>query len=62
MQEQNIANILLYDMMPKQKPAGLDIDNLIISEIVEGWNKNIYVIPKRSLKFQKCQHKKYDFM
>lgn len=62
MQEQNIANILLYDMMPKQKPAGLDIDNLIISEIVEGWNKNIYVIPKHSLKFQKCRHKKYDFM
>ncbi len=62
MQEQTIANIILSDILNKNVSAKSNTDNKVISEVVESWNKNIYIIPKQSLKFQKRRAKKYDFM
>ena len=62
MPKQNIANILLYGMAQKQAPAEFGIDDRIISEVVEGWNQNMYIFPKPSLKLLPRQPKKYDLM
>lgn len=62
MPKQNIANILLYDMAQKYAPSEFGTDSRVISEVVEGWNKNVYVYPKYSIKFQKRRQKKYDLM
>lgn len=62
MSKQNIANILLYGMAQKQAPSEFGIDDRIISEVVEGWNQNMYIFPQSGLKFWSRQSKKYDLM
>ncbi len=62
MLKQDIANILLYDIAQKYTPSEFGVDNRIISEMVEGWNKNMYVFPKHNFKFAKRSPQKYDFM
>lgn len=62
MQEQDIANILLYDMAQRRVPLELGVDRRLISEMVEGWNQNKYVFPQYNLRLQKRHNKKYDLM
>lgn len=62
MQKQNIANILLYNMTSEYAPTELGADKRIISEIVDGWNQNIYVYPKYSIKLNPHRTKKYNLM
>ena len=62
MQKQSIANILLYDMAQKHTPAEFGVDDRIISEVVEGWNRHIYIFPQNGIRLQKNLRKKYDLM
>jgi len=39
-----------------------EISRGIISELVEGWNKNIYVIPNQALHLYSEKTKKYLYM
>ncbi len=62
MPKQSIANILLYDMTQKHAPAEFVVDDRIISEVVEGWNRHIYFFPQNGIRLQKKRQKKYDLM
>ncbi len=62
MQKQNIANILLYGMAQQHTPAEFGADERIISEMVEGWNQNVYIFPHYGIKLQKNRQKKYHLM
>lgn len=62
MQKQSIANILLYGMAQKYTPAEFGADESIISEVVESWNRHIYIFPQNGIRLQKNRRKKYDLM
>lgn len=62
MQKQSIANILLYGMAQQHTPAEFGIDDRIISAMVEGWNENVYVFPRQSIRLQKKRQKQYKLM
>lgn len=51
MYNDNIANFILYDMAKSKPFHNYGVDSNIISEVVEGWNRQIYVFPKQSLIF-----------
>jgi len=62
MRQQNIANIILYDVTKRRSPQELEINSNLISEVVEGWNRDIYVFPSQSVRFQKNNRHKYVLM
>ncbi len=62
MPKQSIANILLYGMAQQHTPAEFGVDDRIISEVVEGWNRHIYIFPQNGIRLQKNRQKKYDLM
>lgn len=62
MRRQDIANIILYDVAKRHLPQELEINSKLISEVVEGWNRDIYVIPSQSVRFQKNNRHKYVLM
>ena len=51
MHKQNIADFILYDINRNHVKNGFGVDSQIISEVVEGWNRNIYVTPAERIKF-----------
>jgi len=51
MHKQNIADFILYDMSKNHIKSGFGVNTGIISEVVEGWNRNVYVTPQSGLKF-----------
>ncbi len=51
MHKQNIADFILYDMNKNHIPGGFGVNSGLISEVVEGWNRNIYITPAESIKF-----------
>lgn len=62
MRQQNIANIILYDVAKRYSPQETGVDSSLISEVVEGWNQNIYVVPAQSVRFLKNKPPKYVLM
>ena len=56
MHKQNIADFILYDMSRNHVKNGFGVNVGIISEVVEGWNRNIYVTPSESVKFYHNQN------
>jgi hypothetical protein len=63
MQNTQIANYILFDLEQKRKiPLGFDVSSQIISELVDGWNKNVYVVPNQAIKLCRREIKKYTLM
>ena len=62
MQQKNIADYILYDIAKKRMQSGLGITSEIISEVVEGWNSNIYVVPTKNTQFENLPHPKINLM
>lgn len=62
MKQQNIANVILYDISKRRTSAEAIINTGLISEVVEGWNQNIYIIPPQSLRLHKPPTAKYILM
>lgn len=62
MQQQNIMNVLLYDMSQRRAPQEIITTNNIINEVVEGWNQNKYVFPQYQIKFKQHRPKTYRIM
>ena len=63
MQNTQIANYILFDLEQKHKlPLNFDVSSQVISEVVEGWNQNIYVVPKKAVKIFHEDTKKYVLM
>ena len=63
MKTHTFANIIIHDLSSKSRlHDNFEISRGIISELVEGWNKNIYVIPNQALHLYSEKTKKYLYM
>lgn len=63
MQENRIANYIVLDLERQHKvPYSHTHNSRIISDIVDGWDKKIYIIPQDVLNFQHKKQKKYTIM
>lgn len=51
MHKQNIADFILYDMAQNRTQDGSGAGSGLISDIVEGWDRNIYVTPPDNIRF-----------
>jgi len=60
--KQNIAHYIINDLSRNRVQEGFGINTGVISEIVEGWNRNIYVEPSHSLKVNRQRPEKYILM
>lgn len=63
MQDNNIANYIVYDLSKKiYMPSEMPVNRRIISRVVDGWNEKIYVIPDEAMRLQRRKNKKYTLM
>lgn len=62
MVEQNIMNVLLYDISQSRTADEIYLNNQIISELVDGWNQQKYVFPRKKIKFDSVKNNKYRLM
>lgn len=60
--KQNIAQYIINDLSRNRVPEGFGVNSSVISEVVEGWNQNIYVEPNHTLKINRTQPQKYILM
>lgn len=51
MHKQNIADFILYDICKSHNQGAWGINSGIISEVVERWNRDIYVAPHTQVRF-----------
>ncbi|MBP5215208.1 MAG: hypothetical protein J6039_01465 [Alphaproteobacteria bacterium] len=62
MQQRNVADFIFYDLYRKRSTGNFVSDSIGISELIEGWNRDIYVLPKGNIKMQDKKGKRYIFM
>lgn len=62
MQQQNIMNLILYDMSQRRAPQEIVPTDNIIGEIIDGWAQNKYVFPQHQIKFKQRRQKTYRLM
>ncbi len=62
MQQQNIMNVLLGDLMRPRLSDEITLNTKIISELVDGWDRQKYVFPTEKINFRHKQSKKYRLM
>lgn len=63
MQDSRIANYIVFDLEQQHKmPYNYQMNKRIISSVVEGWDKKIYVVPQRALDLWHKERKKYTLM
>ena len=63
MPNNNIANYIVADLQRQHKvPYNYTLNRRIISEVVEGWNQKIYVVPARAVNLWHKENKKYELM
>ena len=53
MYKQNIANFILYNLAHTDIYQGVNVNKGLISEVVEGWNQQIYITPNQPIKINK---------
>lgn len=52
MHKQSIADYILYNMNESRINNGFGINTSIISDVVEGWNRKIYITPNDGAKLR----------
>ncbi|MBR1825438.1 MAG: hypothetical protein IJ770_02520 [Alphaproteobacteria bacterium] len=62
MSQQNIMNVLLYDISQSRTTDKIYLDTHIISALVDGWNQQKYVFPHDKIKFKRDVNTKYRLM
>ncbi len=63
MKTHTFANVIIQDLSSQSHlHDNFEISRGIISELVEGWNKNLYVIPNQALNLYSEKTKKYLYM
>lgn len=60
--KQNIAHYIINDLSRSRMPEEISVNSSVISEIVEGWNRNIYVEPNHRVKINRQRPEKYILM
>ena len=59
----NVANYIIQDLSCKNRvPNGYGFNSGVISDVVEGWNQKIYIVPNQALKINHNEPEKYIFM
>ena len=58
MYKQNIANFILYNLAHTDMYQGANINKGLISDVVEGGNREIYVTPNQPIRVNKNKTKK----
>lgn len=55
----DIANFILYDLSKKARlSTNITAHSGVISDLVEGWNRHVYVVPNNALRFYRRENKK----
>ncbi len=63
MQNSKIANYIVYDLSKKiYRPNMSAIHPLVINQVVENWDKQIYIVPHDAVKLHHNRVKKYKLM
>ena len=62
MRKQNIADYILFDLAKNQSEKEILINGNIISDVVEAWNKNIYLLPHENIVLSKQPKNKFKLM
>lgn len=62
MLKQNIANFILYNLAHTEIQLEPKNSSGLISEVVEGWNNNIYITPSQPIQINKSTNKKITLM
>ena len=63
MQNSKIANYIVYDLSKKiYRPNMAAIHPLVINQVVENWDKQIYIVPLDAVKLHHDHTKKYKLM
>ena len=62
MQNKDIINVLLSDLAHEKVKTGYGVNSGIISDVVEGWNQNIYVVPNKIVLNKHSSNKKFEIM
>ena len=62
MQNNDIINVILSDLAHEKVKTGYGVNSGIISDVVEGWNQNIYVVPNKIVLNKHLSNKKFDIM
>ncbi len=58
-----IANFVVNDLAEKYRlQKGYEANYSVISEIVEGWDRQVYVVPNTGLKLQHKEQQKHILM
>lgn len=63
MQENRIANYIVFNLEQQNKMSyNYQMDRHIINNVVEGWDKKIYIVPQQALNLWHKERKKYSLM
>lgn len=63
MVKDDVANFIIHDLALKTKVQdGYGVNSGIISDVVEGWNRKVYIVPNKALRLNHIEHKKYILM
>ena len=60
--KQNIANFILYDLSHTDIHAGLKVNKGLINDVVEGWDKQIYIVPNQQIRIKETSVKNFNIM
>lgn len=63
MKNHTFANVIIQDLSSASPlHENFEVSQGIISEVVDGWNKDIYVIPRKALQINHRELEKYSIM
>ncbi len=62
MQNKDVINVLLSNLANEKVKTGFGVNSGIISDVVEGWNQNIYVVPNKIILNKDPNNKKFNIM
>lgn len=62
MYNQNIADYILYSLASERADGNMGVNSSLISDVVEGWNRQIYVVPNKGVKSYMRNNHQYPLM
>ena len=62
MLKQSIANFILYHLEHTDIQQNIKVDTGLISDVVEGWNRQVYITPNQPITLNKSTNKKITLM
>ena len=61
--KEGLTNFIIHDMsFTSRAEDAFGVNSHVISDVVEGWNRNVFVIPDKAIKINTNKQKKYVLM